>query len=78
MHDLAEGVVPNILELILTNIGETYQLDPSASRRGWKSASRSIIETRFEDYSSYFEGPPTVKFVKEKSKFKIYGTALQV
>lgn len=78
MHDIAEGVVPNILELILTTISETYKLDPSVNGRGWKSASRTVIEKKFLNYHSYYEGSPCVKFVKEKSKFKVYGTALQV
>lgn len=78
MHDLAEGVVPAILELILTTIANTYSLDPSAGRARL-SFSRKVIESRFENFS-FFEGSPQLKWkqVPNKSGFKLDGTALQV
>lgn len=78
MHDLAEGVVPAILELILTNIVKTYTLGPSAGRAR-QSSSRKLIESRFENFL-FFEGSPQLKWkqMTNNSGFKLDGTALQV
>ncbi len=76
MHDLSEGVIPAILELILTNISSTYELVPNT--RAWQTANRDLIITRFEKFH-YFEGQPTLKWISSSGKngFKLSGTALQ-
>ncbi len=77
MHDLSEGVVPAIFELIVTSISTKYQLDPSLNRIRL-SINRNIIIDSFESFS-YFEGQPTLKWVSlpGKNGFKLSGSALQ-
>lgn len=78
MHDLSEGVIPAIFELIITTIATSCQLDPS-SRRGRQADNKQLIINFFEDYK-FYEGQPSLKWitVSGKSNFKISGTALQV
>lgn len=76
MHDLCEGVIPAILELILTNIASTYELVPNT--RAWQTANRELITEKFEKFC-FFEGQPSLKWISAagKSGFKLSGTALQ-
>lgn len=76
MHDLSEGVIPAILELILTYIATNYKLVPNI--RAWQSANRELIIGRFENFS-FYEGQPSLKWVSLSGKngFKLSGTALQ-
>lgn len=85
MHDLAEGVVPAILSLILTNIVNSSRLNPSAGRK-WKSANRKIVEGRVKKFI-FFEGSPHLKWIKgsnkkkgekQSGKYKLDGSAVQV
>lgn len=76
MHDLSEGVIPAILELVLTNIASTDDL--VLETRAWRTANRDLIIRRFEQFK-FFEGQPSLKWISSPSKngFKISGTALQ-
>lgn len=78
MHDLCEGVVPAIFELIITKIATTYQLDLS-SNRVLQTTNKQIIIKLFENFS-FFEGQPSLKWVSAngKNRFKLSGSALQV
>lgn len=78
MHDLSEGVIPAIFELIITTIVTTCQLDPS-SRRGIQGDNKLIIINCIDNFD-FYEGKPSLKWVtvSGKSGFKISGTALQV
>lgn len=76
MHDLSEGVIPTILELILTDIASTENL--VSETQAWRTANRKLIIERFEKFN-FFEGQPSLKWISSTGKngFKISGTALQ-
>lgn len=76
MHDLCEGIIPVILEQILTSIVSNYSFGSSSSRQS-KSASKSIIEKAFTDFK-FYEGQPQLVWQGQKSSFKIDGSAVQV
>lgn len=74
MHDLSEGVIPSIFELIVTKLSTDYKLNPS-SGRAYQADNKEIILKSFENFN-FFEGQPSLKWVS--NVFKISGTALQV
>ncbi len=75
MHDLSEGVIQNIIELIFTSISAKYKLNPS-SGRAWLSDNRDLISKSVENFS-FYEGQPCLRVPAGQSSFKLSGTALQ-
>lgn len=76
MHDLSEGVIQSLVELMFTFISANYKLD-STSGRNWLAVNRDLITKAVEGFS-FFEGQPCLKFSASQASFKLSGTALQV
>lgn len=77
MHDLCEGIIPSILELILTSICSKYSLNQSTPTPQ-KSFAKKIIEQEFQKFD-FYEGKPTLSWdANKRNGFKIDGTAVQV
>lgn len=79
MHDLTEGIIPAILEQILTMIASKYSLDLAAvGQQRSISASKKILEESFKKYDFYEGQPHLVWQSSPRNGYKIDGTAIQV
>lgn len=79
MHDLAEGICPFVLELILTSLALEHQYAAQNRKTGGtflKGLSKEVILQRFSQFK-YFEGGAKLKWVA-KEGFRFYGKAVQV
>ena len=85
MHDLNEGVVPAVLELILSSFAKKNSFCSELNSRT-KSQTRALIEASFSNFN-FSEGCPTLRWISKSSKgktkktatsFKIEGKAIEV
>lgn len=77
MHDLCEGIIPSILELILSSICSKHSTGQSSGSHP-RSTFKKILENAIKNYDFYEGQPQLVWGSAYQNGCKIDGTAVQV